>query len=55
MRRALFWLVMATLLLPAFAITAARLLQPSFVQGIQLTSFTPLAVVPICVPPRKTL
>lgn len=46
MRRALFWLVMATLLLPAFAITAARLLQPSFVQGIQLTSFTPLAVVP---------
>ena len=46
MRRFLFWLVVAALLLPALALTLARLLQPTFVQGVQLTSFTPLAVVP---------
>lgn len=46
MRRFLFWLVVAALLLPALSLALSPLQPNVAAQGVQLTSFTPLAVAP---------
>lgn len=43
-RVVLFWVLVAFILLPAVAITAARLLEPDSRAGIALVAFTPLAL-----------
>lgn len=49
MRRALLWLLLAALVLPALAVTGARLVQPRGALGVQLVSFAPVAVLPYLV------
>ena len=45
-RRAIFWLLLVALLVPAVGLTVLRLLQPPGGTWVRLVSFTPLALAP---------